>query len=57
VVTFEELDGKTVLSVHASVVEVFDEIAYQHMKGMETGWSQSLDRLEEMVHSLAATVG
>ena len=56
VVTFEELDGKTVLSVHASVVEVFDKIAYQHMKGMETGWSQSLDRLEEMVHSLAATV-
>jgi uncharacterized protein YndB with AHSA1/START domain len=56
IITFEELNGKTVLSVHASVTEVFDEVAYQHMRGMEIGWSQSLDRLQEMVQTLAPTV-
>jgi uncharacterized protein YndB with AHSA1/START domain len=55
-VTFEEVDGKTVLSLHASVIEVFDDIAYQHMSGMETGWSQSLDRLEEMVQASVVRV-
>lgn len=56
IVTFEEVNGKTVLSLHASVIEVFDEVAYQHMRGMEIGWSQSLDRLEAMVQTLATTV-
>jgi len=55
-VTFEEVDGKTVLSLHATVTDIYDDVAYQHIGGMETGWSQSLDRLQEMVKSAAIRI-
>jgi len=47
-VTFEKLDGKTKLILKASVTKVIG-IGYAYLEGMEDGWSQSLDRLAEIV--------
>jgi len=47
-VTFEEQGGKTKLTVHASAVGIAP-IAAQMLQGMEQGWSQSLERLDEQV--------
>ncbi|MGA7712571.1 MAG: SRPBCC domain-containing protein [Rhizomicrobium sp.] len=44
-VTFAETGGKTTLTMHARVVEIFDVIAERHLGGMNEGWNQSLDRL------------
>lgn len=43
-VTFAEQDGRTRLTLHASVVKA-TAAAPRYLKGMEQGWSQSLDRL------------
>jgi len=48
-VTFTEAGGKTTLTLHVRVVEIFDPKAEQHLKGMNEGWSQSLDRLAAFV--------
>ncbi len=48
-VTFTEAGGKTTLALHVRVVEIFDEQARRHLKGMNEGWSQSLDRLTALV--------
>jgi uncharacterized protein YndB with AHSA1/START domain len=48
VVTFEEHGGKTRLTVQARAVG-FVEIAKRMLAGMEPGWTQSLERLEELV--------
>ncbi len=48
VVTFEEHGGKTKLTVHARAVGLAP-IAPQMLAGMEAGWTQSLERLAELV--------
>ena len=47
-VYFEDQGSKTKLTLETSVIGLV-EIAAQMIKGMEAGWSQSLDRLEEHV--------
>jgi uncharacterized protein YndB with AHSA1/START domain len=47
-VTFEEQAGKTKVTVQASAVGLAP-IAPQMLAGMEAGWTQSLDRLGELV--------
>ncbi len=48
VVTFEDLGGKTKLTVHANAVGLAP-IAPQMLAGMEQGWAQSLEKLGELV--------
>ncbi len=47
-VTFEDQGGKTKLTVEASAVG-FAPVAAKMLGGMETGWTQSLERLAELV--------
>jgi len=47
-VTFEELGGKTRLTVREKAVALAP-VACPMLAGMETGWAQSLDRLETAV--------
>ena len=47
-VTFAEQGSKTKLTVQASVVGIAP-IAPQILEGMEAGWTQSLERLGELV--------
>lgn len=47
-VTFEEHGGKTKLTVQASAVGLVD-VGWQMLQGMEAGWTQSLERLGELV--------
>jgi uncharacterized protein YndB with AHSA1/START domain len=49
-VTFEEHGGKTTLAVHETAVG-FAAVAEQMLAGMETGWAQSLERLDALVIS------
>ena len=46
--TFEDLGGKTGLTVHAEVIEVAPELAGA-VDGMRAGWAGSLDKLEAEV--------
>jgi uncharacterized protein YndB with AHSA1/START domain len=50
-VTLVERRGKTELTLQAQVVRS-TAVAPQYLKGMEVGWSQSLERLEAYVRSL-----
>ncbi len=45
VVTFAERDGKTTVTVAASIVKLYDPTAAGAIEGMEEGWKQTLDRL------------
>lgn len=47
-VTFEDIGGKTKLTLSASPSKITPEAA-QHLAGMSIGWSQSLDKLEDYV--------
>ena len=47
-VTLHDLGGKTKVIVHASAVPL-QPVADGMLKGMEPGWSQSLERLAEVV--------
>jgi uncharacterized protein YndB with AHSA1/START domain len=47
-VTFEEVDGKTKMTMRAAVKGVSPQ-APQMLEGMEAGWTQSLDKLGELV--------
>ncbi|RPJ51901.1 MAG: SRPBCC domain-containing protein [Chloroflexi bacterium] len=47
-VTFDEENGKTKLSLHAVVIRVTPE-AEAALAGMKEGWSQSLDKLAELL--------
>jgi uncharacterized protein YndB with AHSA1/START domain len=47
-VTFEEKDGKTKLTVHVTA-KAMAPIAEQMIAGMNQGWSQSLDKLSELM--------
>ena len=49
-IAFEEHDGKTKLTVEARVVRT-TAVAAQYLDGMEAGWTQSLERLEEILNS------
>ncbi len=48
VISFADRGGKTELTVRASAVAVAP-IAAQFLKGMDAGWTQSIDRLERLV--------
>jgi uncharacterized protein YndB with AHSA1/START domain len=48
-VTFAERNGKTTVTVNAHVVRTEAPMAAQMLAGMEAGWTQSLERLEEYV--------
>ena len=48
IVTFDEQDGKTKLTVHIVVTMTTPEAAGP-LAGMEIGWNQTLDRLVEFV--------
>ncbi len=50
-ITFAEHGGKTTLTMHASVSKVRVEAA-PYLAGMEAGWMQTLERLEEFVAKL-----
>jgi uncharacterized protein YndB with AHSA1/START domain len=49
-VTFTEQGGKTTLTVHETAVG-FAAVAKQMLAGMETGWAQSLERLDAVVQA------
>jgi uncharacterized protein YndB with AHSA1/START domain len=44
-VNFAERGGKTTITLHTRVMKSTDN-ALQYLKGMEIGWSMTLDRLE-----------
>ncbi len=52
VVTFEELDGKTKLTLQAKV-SGFADIAKAMVGGFEAGWSQSLEKLAALVDAMS----
>jgi uncharacterized protein YndB with AHSA1/START domain len=47
-VTFAEAGGKTKLTLHTRGSAVTEK-AVQYLQGMETGWTQSIDRLQALV--------
>ena len=47
-VTFAERGGKTTMKVHARAAAVADE-AVSWLRGMNEGWTQSIERLEAFV--------
>ena len=47
-VIFDEKDGKTTLTLKAHAVGLVP-IAPQMLAGMEAGWTQSIDKLEDLV--------
>jgi len=47
-VTFAEQGGKTKLTVHAQAIGIAP-VAAQMLAGMEAGWTESLERLEQLV--------
>jgi uncharacterized protein YndB with AHSA1/START domain len=47
-VTFHDLGGKTKVIVHASAAPL-QPIGIEMLKGMDMGWSQSLERLAQLV--------
>ena len=51
-VTFAEQRGKTTLTLQARVIKATAQ-APQYLKGMEMGWSQSLDRLGDLLDVMA----
>jgi len=51
-VTFADQRGKTALTLQLRVIKA-TAVAPQYLKGMEMGWTQSLDRLGELLGSLA----
>lgn len=55
-VTFAEHGGKTKLTVHARAVGL-TPVASQMLAGMEAGWTQSLERLAELVARAGALGG
>lgn len=47
--TFTERGDKTTVDVNAHVVRTIAPVAAQMLAGMEAGWTQSLERLEEHI--------
>ena len=48
-VAFAEQDGRTRVTVSTKVVALYSAIAADYLKGMEQGWTQSLERLDTFV--------
>jgi uncharacterized protein YndB with AHSA1/START domain len=55
-VTFEDQRGKTALTLQARVIQE-TAVAPQYLKGMEMGWTQSLDRLAAQVANMRGEKG
>jgi len=55
-VTLTEQDGKTTLTLHVKVIKATANTAFA-LSGMETGWSQSLERLTSLVSQKRGTGG
>jgi len=55
-VTFEDQHGKTALTLQARVIQE-TAVAPQYLKGMEMGWTQSLDRLAAQVATMHGEKG
>lgn len=55
-VRFTERDGKTDMVLHAHA-KGFVEIAARMLEGMEAGWAQSVDKLEEHVAAISDAPG
>jgi len=53
-VRFAERDGKTDMVLHASA-KGFAEIAARMLEGMEAGWTQSIEKLEEHIGAASET--
>lgn len=51
-VTFDDVQGKTKLTVHIEVTRTTPE-AEMPLKGMEMGWSQQLDKLPVLLKTLS----
>jgi uncharacterized protein YndB with AHSA1/START domain len=51
-VTFEDVQGKTKLTVHIEVTRTTPE-AEMPLKGMEMGWNQQLDKLPVLLKALS----
>lgn len=47
-ITFENVDGKTKLTVHAELKRLSPELSFA-ADGMNEGWTQSLDKLNEYI--------
>ena len=45
IISFAERDGKTVITVEANIVKLYDPTAAGAIDGMDEGWNQTLDRL------------
>nr|QQZ49365.1 SRPBCC domain-containing protein [Phenylobacterium glaciei] len=55
-VTFDEVDGKTKLTLHTLFAS--DEMAKMHLGGgFEEGTNSGLDQLEDLVADLASRIG
>jgi uncharacterized protein YndB with AHSA1/START domain len=50
IVTFTEHNGRTTMTLHAAVLEALPDAAFA-LGGMETGWTQSLERLNALLHN------
>lgn len=50
-VNFTDINGETTIDIHVEVLKVIKE-GLKHVEGMESGWRQSLDRLEEVMKNL-----
>jgi len=50
-VTFSDENGKTKISLHASVSNITEE-GRPYLDGMNEGWNQSMDRLAELVENV-----
>lgn len=53
IITFEEADGKTHLTMQAIVLKA-TEMAQGALSGMEQGWDETFDKLEDYVSSLSS---
>ncbi|CAN5574423.1 hypothetical protein BH23CHL2_BH23CHL2_31090 [soil metagenome] len=53
--TFEEVDGKTKLTMHAAVIRATDA-AVDALAGMKQGWTESLDKLAGYLPGAQQTV-
>jgi uncharacterized protein YndB with AHSA1/START domain len=51
-VTFEEIGAQTEVTVHTAMTTMVER-AVQMIEGMKGGWTQSLDKLGEMVSKAA----
>lgn len=51
-VSFEEVNGKTVVNLNDKVTSVNDPAAQEMIQGMEEGWNQTLDKLYRYIETL-----